>query len=135
MQAVTRAELAEIIGEKSLADGDGRNLARQIAAYLASQARPVDLGSLMRDVMQYRLEHGYVEARAVSAHELSQEVLDDITALLKERYPAAKHIQIDSVIDDSVVGGVRIELPRETLDLSVRSKLNMFKRLVAQEGV
>lgn len=135
MNTVTRQELAEIIGEKTLATRDGKKLAREIAAYLSQQTKPVDLSSLIRDVMQYRLENGIIEARAVSAHELTSVVVSDIEALLKERYPAATRVEVDSIIDETVVGGIRIELPRETLDLSVKNKLNMFKRLVTEEGV
>lgn len=134
-QAATRQELAEIIGERTLEVTDRKQLAREVAAYLAGMQKPFDLGVLMRDVMQYRLEHGVVEAVAVSAHELTPVVMRDIEALLREHFPGAKSVQIDTRLDESVVGGVRIELPRETLDLSVRNKLNTFKRLVAQEGV
>lgn len=135
MIQVTRKELAEIIGEKTLHISDKQKLVRSIAAYFAAEHKAVDMDSLMRDVMQYRIERGYIEAVAVSAHDLSQQVLDDIVDLLKEHYPAAKHIRVDGVIDHNVVGGIRIELPQETLDLSVKSKLNLFKRLVAEEGV
>lgn len=133
MTRVTRQELAEIIGEKTLHITDTSKLVRSIAAYIASETKAIDLDSLVRDVMQYRLEHGHVEAVAVSAHELSPAVMRDIEELLREHFPAAKRVQVDRRIDDSLVGGVRIELPHETLDLSVRSKLNLFKRLVAEE--
>lgn len=134
-QAVTRQELAEIIGEKTMSISDGRKLAAEVAAYLTSMQKPVDLDSLMRDVMQYRMSRGQIEAVAVSAHVLTPQVLDDIRSLLKEHFPHGKSFRIDTRVDESLVGGVRIELPRETLDLSVRDKLNTFKRLVAQEGV
>lgn len=133
--SATRAQLAEIIGEKTLATSDRKQLASSIAAYLTTQAKKVDIDSLVRDVMQYRLEHGVVEAVAVSAHELTPAVIADVKALLKEHFPDATSISVDTRIDENMVGGVRIELPRETLDLSVRNKLNTFKRLVAQEGV
>lgn len=132
MQAVTRTELAEIIGEKTLEVSDPKKLAREVAAFLMSLDRPVDLNSLLRDVMQYRLSRGVVEAMAVSAHELTPAVIQDVESLLRERFPAAKSVRIDTRLDENLVGGVRVELPRETLDLSVRNKLNTFKRLVAE---
>lgn len=133
--SVTRKELAQVLGEKTLQVQDKQELAAQVAAYLVAEKRQTDLGSLLRDIMQYRLENGVVEAVAVSAHELSNAVLKDVEDVLRDRFPHAKRITIDTRIDEGLVGGVRIELPRETLDLSVRSKLNMFKRLVAEEGV
>lgn len=133
MQAVTRKSLAEAIGKQTLHVTDRSKLVKAIAGYLASEQSDVDLDSLLRDVMQYRLEKGIVEAVAVSAHELTPEVIKDIEALLREHFPDSKHVFIDQHIDESVVGGIRLELPHETLDLSVRSKLNLFKRLVAEE--
>jgi F0F1-type ATP synthase delta subunit len=133
MARITRKELAEVIGEKTFTITDKTKLVSSIAAYIAGEPRAIDLDSLVRDVMQYRLERGYVEAVAVSAYELTPAVISDIEALLREHFPDAKAILIDSRIDASVVGGVRIELPQEELDLSVKSKLNLFKRLVSEE--
>ncbi len=130
---VTRKELAEVLGEKTLHITGKAELVNSIAAYLAAEHRTVDLNSLTRDIMQYRLSKGIVEAVAVSAHEVNDTVLRDIEDLLKEHFPDAKKIIIDSRIDESVVGGIRIELPQENLDLSIRSRLNLFKRLVAEE--
>jgi F0F1-type ATP synthase delta subunit len=135
MNKVTRMELAEIIGKKTLNITDKDKLAKSIASYLSTEHRSVDLNSLTRDIMQYRLDHGIIEAVALSAHPLTPEVIKDIKAMLKEHYPHAKEVLVDSQIDESLVGGVRIELPREDLDLSIKSKLNLFKRLVAEEGV
>ena len=134
MTKVTRKELVEVIGEKTLSVTDKAVLAQGIAAYLSTEHNHIDLASLTRDVMQYRLERGIVEAVAVSAHELTPLVISDIKALLKEHFPDATKISVDSRIDETVVGGIRIELPREVLDLSVKSKLNLFKRLASQEG-
>lgn len=131
---VTRQDLAKVIGDKTMSVSDSAELAKQIAAYVVSENVSVDMSSLIRDVMQYRLEEGFVEAVAVSAHEISPAVRKDVEDILRSRFPQAKSIKVDTRIDDTLVGGLRVELPRETLDLSVRSKLNLFKRLVA-EGV
>ncbi len=131
--AVTRKELAAIVGEKTLAISDRAELARSVAAYIATEKKPVDIDSLVRDVMQYRLERGYVEAIAYSAHVLPDNVLIDIEKLLQKQYPKAHKVHIDNRIDETAVGGVRIELPNETLDLSIRSKLNLFKRRLSEE--
>lgn len=134
MSKVTRKELAEIIGERTLHIADPAKLATSVAAYLAGEHKSIDIDSLLRDVMQYRLERGYVEAVAVAAHPLSPTVMTDIKELLKEHFPGSKSVKVDQRIDESLVGGVRIELPRENLDLSVKSKLNLFKRLVVEEN-
>lgn len=133
MNKVTRKELASVIGKKTFGIKDQKKLVEAIASYIVTENQSIDLDLLTRDIMQYRLEQGYVEAVAVSAHELDEVVLKDITNLLKEHFPDSKSIVVSQRQDESLVGGVRIDLPMESLDLSVRSKLNMFKRLVAEE--
>ncbi len=133
MQALTRKELAEVIGEKTMHVQDRQALAASIAAYLTTSGQRVDIDSLLRDVMQYRLERGIVEVVAVSAHPIDENGIQDIRNLLMEHFPKATSVIVNNRIDPSVIGGVRIELPQESLDLSIKSKLNTFKRLVADE--
>jgi len=124
-----RHRLAKVIGEKTLHTTDASELAREIAAYLLLENDTAELESLVRDVMEYRLHQGYVEATLVSAHEVGDQVTEDVRAILHEEYPKAKKIIIRERQEPSVVGGVLVELPNEQLDLTVRSKLNIFKRL------
>jgi F0F1-type ATP synthase delta subunit len=70
-----------------------------------------------------------VELTAVSAHELDTKVVDDIKSKISQAYPGAKDFIINQQLDPSVVGGVRLELANQQLDLSVRNKLNAFKQL------
>ena len=133
MSHLTRRHLSEVIGERTLHVTDQAKLTNAIAAYLLFEHKTADLEPLMRDVMQYRLEHGAVEVMAITAHQLSDDIKTEIEQLMKQQYPGSKDVVIDEVNDPSVVGGVRLQLPNEQLDLSVASKINTFKRLTAQE--
>ncbi len=126
----SRNELSEIIGNKTMHITDYDTLVNEIAAYLLTQNATADLDSIMRDVMQYRFEQGVVEAIVYSAHELSQIDLDDIDQVLRAEYPSAKSYIVDQKIDTNVIGGVKIEFPGAQLDLSIFSRLNLFKRQV-----
>lgn len=127
----SRHHLSQILGERTLHIRDAKELTRVVAAYLLDEGRTADLAPLMRDIMQYRLERGIVEATIVSAHDVNGVVTKDVQALLREEYPKAKRIVINRRIDPSLVGGIRVELPNQQLDLSVRRKLSIFKRLTA----
>ncbi len=129
----TRHHLAEVIAGKTLHTKDSQVLAHEIAAYLLIEGRTHELEPLLRDVMQYRQDHGVLEAVAVSAHELNDTVRDDIKSLLGKSYPEAKTVIVDEKQDPSVIGGLQINLANEQLDLSIEAKLSTFKRLV--EGV
>lgn len=126
-----RHHLAQVIGERSLHAGNFSLLAKEIAAYLLDSGQVGQLDSLMRDIMNYRAEHGVVEVQASSAHNLSSQDITDIKSLLKQEYPSAKKFTIDQALEPEVMGGVKLDLPGEQLDLTVRTKVNKFKRLTS----
>ncbi len=124
-----RQQLAEVIGQRTMHASNTKELVREVAAYILSENLTAQFESLMRDIMQYRAEHGIIEAVAVSAHELGDEVHREIKQLLQTELPHAKSILVRGKHDDSVIGGVRVELPNQQLDLTIRRKLATFKRL------
>lgn len=127
-----RAELAAVIGEKTLHETDVKRLAATVAAYLMEQKSLGQLESLMRDVMAYRQARGVYEADVTSAHELSAEALNDVRQLIKDHYPEAKHVVAHQNLDTSVIGGLKVTMAHEQLDMSVRAKLDTFKRLTTE---
>ncbi|HET8708804.1 MAG TPA: F0F1 ATP synthase subunit delta [Candidatus Saccharimonadales bacterium] len=134
MSKISRSTLAQVIADKL---GDGtlteNKLSQEVAAYLISEKRTSGLESLLRDISQYRIDHdGMVEVEAISAHPLSDAVKADIEAIIRQVYPDAKRVVISEYHDASLIGGVRLELPNEQLDLSLRAKLNQFKQLTNQ---
>lgn len=126
---ISRSVLAQAIAENTMYQADAGKLKLSIAAYLLEQNRAEDVESLMRDVLKYRAEHGYVEATVVSAYPLSSQVEQDLMNELKKAYPGGKSYLLNQRLDPDVVGGVRLEMATEELDLTVRAKLNRFKRL------
>ena len=128
---ISRLELAEIIAERTLHVSSVHDLKSTVAAYVLEENIVDELDSLMRDVLAYRTARGYVEATVVSAYPLSDEVRADVQKLLKQEYPGAKNITMNENTDPGVVGGLRIELAGKELDLTIKAKLNTFKRLTA----
>lgn len=125
----SRSRLSKKIADKSLKDGVTKRLAREVAAYLLEENRVNELDSILRDVQADWAAAGYVEVVAASAHELTPQVKREITAQVKKLYPDAKQIIITEEPDPSVIGGVRLTLANQQLDLSVETKLNKFKQL------
>ncbi|MEI6755781.1 MAG: F0F1 ATP synthase subunit delta [bacterium] len=124
----SRQPLAKIMAQRT-ATVNSKQLAKDIAGYLLAEKRTADLDSLMRDIQQIRADQGIVEVNAVTSHELSSNSIAEIKSTIKKNYPNAKTIIVNPVIDPDIVGGVRLTLANEQLDLSVRSKLNKFKQL------
>lgn len=132
---VPRHTLAEAIAKRTLQIGDARDLSRQIAAYLLVENRVNELESILRDVMQYRADHGVLEAEVVTARSVQDHVLEEAKQLLRAAYPNAKAVHVTGHQDPSVIGGVRLAMANEQLDMTVASKLAIFKSLTAGENV
>lgn len=128
---VARHTLAEAIAKRTMHVQDKNLLAREIAAYLLEERRTAELESILRDIMQYRTDHGILEAKVVVAYEATQEVLSDVKKLLHDAYPKATTIHVSPRTDRDIIGGVRIDMANEQLDLTVAAKLATLKRLTA----
>lgn len=126
----SRARLARLVADRTLKQGVSKRFDREVAAYLLSEGRVNELDSLLRDVQADWAEVGHVEVAARSAYPLSTAVKADIRREVKKVHPKARQIVINEVIDLDMVGGVRLNLPNQQLDLTIRTKLNTFKQLV-----
>ena len=124
-----RTRISQTIADKTLKSGSKKKSAEEIAAYLLSEGRVSDLDSIMRDVQADWAEAGVIEVIASSAHDLSAENKADIKKEVSKIYPSANRIIITHVEDPEVIGGIRLNLPNQQLDLSVEAKLNKFKQL------
>ena len=122
--------LAQAIAEKTLHISDKKALAREIAAYLLVEKRTNELESILRDCLQYRSDHGVLEATIVTAHDVSDQVVSEVKHLLKTTHRHAKTVHVAKRHDDNVIGGLRIDMANEQLDLSIRTKLATLKRVL-----
>ncbi|MEK7059850.1 MAG: F0F1 ATP synthase subunit delta [Patescibacteria group bacterium] len=129
-----RTRIASTIAAKALKGGRSMQLSREVAAYLLSERRINELDSILRDIRAEWESAGYVEVIASSAYALSAATKASITKQVKQLYPAAQRVIITEVNDPDVIGGVRLSLANQQLDLSVEAKLNKFKQLTAASG-
>lgn len=129
---VARTRIAHVVADQTLKRGGSGRLSRELAAYLLTERRTGELDSLLRDIQHDWAEAGHVEVVAASAFPLTATVRADIIKRVKAIYPNAEQVIINETHDLEVIGGVRLSLPDQQLDLSVRSKLNKFKQLATQ---
>ena len=127
----SRPEIAAVIAERTLHVQDLHSLQHAVAGFLLEQNRVDELDSIMRDVMAYRTAHGHVEVTVVSAYPITADVRAQVLGAVQQEFPGAQSYTINEKIDETVVGGLRIEFDGEELDLTVKAKLNKFKRLTA----
>lgn len=130
-----RTRIASTIADRALKGEDSSKLANEVAAYLLSENRIGELDSILRDIQLNWANAGYVEVLAASAHPITADVRTEITTKVKTLYPDAKQVIVTEVLDPEVIGGVRLSLANQQLDLSVEAKLNKFKQLTAGKEV
>lgn len=118
-----RREVAGYVA-KRLIEGDEKAV-QQLAAYLIDSKQVGKLDIYVRAVESELSALGYVVANVTSAFSLSEDTKKQITELLKE--DGAKEVVLRERVDESVLGGVQIETPEHSLDMTVASKLNKLR--------
>jgi F0F1-type ATP synthase delta subunit len=129
-----RTKIARLVAEKTLHKRSPKRFSRELAAYLLSEHRVNELDSLLRDVQHDWAEAGYVEILARSARPLTVAVKTDIKRRIKQIYPKARRITVTEIHDPTVVGGARLQLADQQLDISVAADLARFRQLTARRN-
>jgi len=124
----SRRQLAEIALDM-LDKVSSKKLSRSLAAYLMTNKRTAELGSLLRDIQLLQVERGQVEIEAISVSPLNISTKAEIKKLLSNLYPKSAKLTIRERHDPKVIGGVRLEAPNVQLDASVRSRLYRLKQI------
>lgn len=117
---------------KRVSAGKTARLPKSIAAYLIENNKTSELNSLERDVIQRRAElENIVELNAISAHPLGKIQISTIERTVKKLYPSCRSVIVNQRIDESVIGGVRLEFANQLLDMSASAKLSKLRQLIS----
>lgn len=123
---LSRRTLATHFANEVLAGASVKKLSRQLAAYLVESRRTSELSLMTREI-QYRLsEKGHVMGTVTTAHELSAATKTAIEAFAKQQ-SNAKSLRLDVIVDESVLGGVKLDLPGHELDATISRQLTNLK--------
>ena len=123
MAKISRRHIAEAWARELVA---GRDVTRQVAAYLVETGRTREAELIVRDTETALVEHGVVVADVASARDLSPEARKSITAFLKQSFDADS-LALRESVDSSLIGGVVIDAAGERLDASIRGRISQLK--------
>ena len=126
MAKLSRRAVTEYIAERLLAGDSQQKLIEQLAAYLIENRRTKEVSLIIRDIQYYLAEKGHVMGTVTSAFELSKATEDAIKAFAKSE-SGASHVQLDTVVDPTVLGGIRLTLPGKELDTTISRKITLLK--------
>lgn len=120
---LSRRKIAIFVTNKLLAGGhQAHEVLRELAAYLVTERRTRELDLLVRDIEDMLAQNGVVIADITSARPLDEAVKAEITAML-----GAKSVQLRESVDETLLGGIRIDTPGKRFDGTIRHKLNALR--------
>lgn len=119
---LSRRKVAAYFADELLA---GRNVAKELAAYLVESKRTRETVLFVRDIEAALSDRGVLLANVASSRELTSDTEASISTFLKKATDA-KEIYLRPSTDPNLLGGVRIETPDQRLDMTLRHRLNQL---------
>ena len=121
-QRISRRKLADLVASRIVAGQSTDVALREIAAYLIATKRTREQLLVVRDIESALQDKGTVVADVTSVHAVGESLHQQIKDLT-----GATSLQLRTTLDDTVLGGVRIDIPGKRFDGTIRRKLNALK--------
>jgi F0F1-type ATP synthase delta subunit len=122
--ALSRRKLADQAARRIAAGESEAVVLQELAAYLIDTGRKNEADLLVRDIETALIQRGIMVGTVVSARPLSDAAKESIDSFVKHHYADVKSVVLRERVDESVIGGIRIELPDSQLDVTVTNKLD-----------
>jgi F0F1-type ATP synthase delta subunit len=119
---LSRRKMAGYVADKLVAGHSASDALKEVAAYLLTSGRTREQELLIRDIEEEMAARGVVVADVTSAHPLTASVAAEIKAMT-----GAKTVQLRQSIDETLLGGIRIDVPGKRFDGTIRHKLNALR--------
>ena len=119
---LSRRKIAAYIADEAIA---GRDKLKPLAAYLIESKRIREASLIVRDIESALADRGILFADVFSSYDLTSDTEKAITDYLKDK-TKAKDVHLREAVDDTLLGGVRIETPDQRLDSTLRYRLNQL---------
>lgn len=118
-----------------LPEHGSKKVSKVVAEFLLKNSRTRELQSIMRDVSLARVKKELVvEVTASSASPISASHEAQVRKTVKKVYPEAKKVIINNRIDESLIGGIKLEMPDKQLDMSVESKITKLRESIKERN-
>lgn len=120
----TRTQVAQYVANNiQSANTADRNKAIKTAAnWLKKSGKTRQSSYLVRDITLELVKNGYVYVIITSARALDSNTINHLKQYIKKLHDA-NNVELDFKIDESLIGGVKIETPVGILDTSIKARL------------
>ncbi|MFZ2126349.1 MAG: F0F1 ATP synthase subunit delta [Candidatus Microsaccharimonas sp.] len=122
---LSRRSLAMYVATQLVAKNRAK-VVKELAAYLVETRRTKELSLIVRDINFYLSEVGITSATVTSAFDLSAETKKAIEKFIATKTKSSE-VAIETEIDPTVIGGVKISLPGYELDQTIAHQLTVLK--------
>jgi F-type H+-transporting ATPase subunit delta len=119
---LSRRKIATYAADQLLAGVSKKEVLRSVAAHLVETRRTREQILLIREIEDVLALRGHVVADVTSAHPLSKELKDQIKDLVE-----ADTLQLRELVDPTVLGGMKIDVPGKRFDGTIRRKLTALR--------
>lgn len=126
MAKLSRRSIAMYVANELVAAKNRKQVVLQLAAYLVESRRTSELPLVVRDIEYYLSEKGSVSGVITSAFDLSAETKKAIEKYVKQ-HTGAKEVSLTNFVDPTVLGGVKVSIPGQELDTTIRRNLTTLK--------
>jgi F-type H+-transporting ATPase subunit delta len=126
---VSRRSLAQYGADQLLAGKPAKAVAQHLVAVLVESRKTDEVQFLLEDVA-WELEHRQALAigKVTSAHPLTAKLQTEVEAQLKQA-TGAKQVLVESEIDKSILGGLRVQTAARIWDNTVSRKLSELREV------
>ena len=122
---LSRKKIAEYIAQSITAKSDQGPVLVMVAGYLIANQRVKEIDLIMDEVYYELQSYGIVNAQVSTREKLLAETRSNLMSFISEQ-TGAKNVLLDEITDPSIIGGMRLKLPRVALDSTINNKLHKF---------
>lgn len=119
---LSRRKIAEYVADQYLDGASLQSLIDQVAAYLSESGRLREADLVVRAIEDVLAERGIVVATVTSAHALTDQERNHVSALI-----GADRIELREIVDPTLLGGIRVETPGAKLDATLHHNLTALR--------
>lgn len=123
MAKLSRRKLSAHAAKQLRTGASTEKVLRQVAAYLVDTGRNNEAPLVARDIESALADNGLVVGTVTSARPLSDAALSSVKSFIKTSDSSVENVILRQQIDESLIGGMKLELPGRQLDASVKAKL------------
>ena len=122
MVRIARRKLAKYVVDQLENGASLRRTVTELAAYLRETRRTREFELIVRDIEDQLAERGTIIADITSAYPLTEALRQAI-----QRTVGGHTVELREALDSSLIGGIRIDIPGQRYDGTIRRKLNALK--------